>query len=279
MKEHMHAVESPYEVMTGTIVTKKKMTELETYFDIQLAGVSDFRYDPGQFVMISVPGVGEAPISISSSPTKKGSFELVVRKAGTLTSALHALTTGDPVGIRGPFGRGFPVETLKGQDLLFIGGGCGNIPLHSLIAYVLDNRKDFGALNILLGCKTPQTMLFVDELEQWEKQPGVVINKTVDQADATWKGNVGLITKLIPGIDCDPAKTYAVIVGPPIMYKFVIQELLKKKFADDHIILSLERHMKCGVGKCGHCQIGDIYCCQEGPVFTYEEIKQNYEAL
>ncbi|MFA5260275.1 MAG: FAD/NAD(P)-binding protein [Candidatus Omnitrophota bacterium] len=279
MKENMQAVKSPYGVMTGTIVTKKTMTELETYFEIQLAGVSDFNYDPGQFVMISVPGVGEAPISISSSPTQKGSFELVVRKAGTLTAALHALSTGDPVGIRGPFGRGFPIKKLKGKDLLFIGGGCGNIPLHSLITYVLDNRKNFGNLNILLGCKTPQTMLFVDELKQWENRPGVVVNKTVDQADASWKGNVGLITKLIPGVDCVPSKTYAVIVGPPIMYKFVIQELLKKKFSDDHIILSLERHMKCGVGKCGHCQIGDLYCCQEGPVFTYEEIKQNYEAL
>ncbi len=279
MKEQMLLEKSPYEVMSGTIVTKKKMTDLETYFDIQLAGVDDFTYDPGQFVMISVPGVGEAPISISSSPTKKGSFELVVRKAGTLTAALHALSAGASVGIRGPFGRGFPVKTLKGKDLLFIGGGCGNIPLHSLIAYVLDNREDFGAVNILLGCKTPQTMLFVDELEQWEKKPDVVISKTVDQADETWKGNVGLITKLIPGVDCDPKKTYAVIVGPPIMYKFVIQELLKKKFPDNQIVLSLERHMKCGVGKCGHCQIGDVYCCQEGPVFTYEEIKQNYEAL
>jgi sulfite reductase subunit B len=249
------------------------------YFDIELPDMDKFVYDPGQFVMISIPGVGEAPISISSSPLKKGSFELVVRKAGMLTGALHNLQPGATVGIRGPFGRGFPVKNLRGKELLFIGGGCGNIPLHSLIVYVLDNRKEFGNLNILMGCKTPETMLFVDEFEQWEQIQNVVVSKTVDQADAAWKGNVGLITKLIPGVECDPKNTYAVIVGPPVMYKFVIIELLKKNIPEDQIILSLERHMKCGVGKCGHCQIGDVYCCQEGPVFTYAEVKQNYEAL
>ena len=279
MNEEMIKEESAYAVMPATIVRTKHMTEMEMYFEIILPGVENFTYDPGQFVMISIPGVGEAPISISSSPTKKGTFELVVRKAGTLTGALHGLKAGDSVGIRGAFGRGFPTEIMKGKDLLLIGGGCGNIPLHSLINYVLDNRKDYGELTILLGCKTPATMLFVDELEQWEKRSDVAVSKTVDVPDPAWKGNVGLITKLIPGVSMYPERTYAVIVGPPIMYKFVILELLKKNIPENQIVLSLERHMKCGVGKCGHCQISDTYCCQDGPVFTYDELKTNYEAL
>jgi len=278
MNQHLKE-ESPYVVMPATILRAQKMTDSERYLEIRLTGGDALSYVPGQFVMISVPGVGEAPISISSSPTKKGSFELVVRNAGAVTDALHRISVGDSVGIRGPFGRGFPIEKLRGKDLLFIGGGCGNIPLHSLITYVLDNRKDYGEVNILLGCKTPQTLLFVEELDQWGNRPDVALNVTVDRGDPSWKGNVGLITKLIPGVSLYPERTYAVIVGPPIMYKFVILELMKKNIPDNQIVLSLERHMKCGVGKCGHCQIEDVYCCQDGPVFTYDELKGNHEAL
>lgn len=271
--------ESPYVVRPGTILRTSQMTELEKYFEILLTDGQDFQYTPGQFVMVALPGVGEAPISVSSSPTKKGSFELVVRKAGLVTDAMHRLNVGDSLGIRGPYGRGFPLEKFAGKDLLFIGGGCGNIPLHSLINYVLDNRKNYGEVTILLGCKTPQTLLFVDELEQWETRKDVTLNVTVDKGDPQWKGNVGLITKLIPGVTLYPERTYAVIVGPPIMYKFVILELMKKNIPDSQIVLSLERHMKCGVGKCGHCQIEGYYCCQDGPVFTFDELKGNHEAL
>ncbi|HNV86282.1 MAG TPA: FAD/NAD(P)-binding protein [Candidatus Omnitrophota bacterium] len=272
-------LDSPYVVKAGKILNTKEMTNLEKYFAIELPGQEDLAHDPGQFVMVSLPGVGEAPISVSSSPTKKGSFELVVRRAGSVTGAMHKLGAGDTVGIRGPFGRGFPTKMLEGFDLLFIGGGCGNIPLHSLITFVLDNRSRFGKINILLGCKTPETRLFVDELTQWEQRSDIFVDSTVDQAGPGWKGKVGLITSLIPGVKIDPKRTYAVIVGPPIMYKFVIQELLKREIPDSQIVVSLERHMKCGVGKCGHCQIAQYYCCQDGPVFTYNEIRNNYEAL
>lgn len=272
-------LESAYGVRAGRLLRTRPLTDLEKYFEIELPGREDLGHEPGQFVMISLPGVGEAPISVASSPTRKGSFELVVRRAGMVTEALHQLKVGDVVGVRGPFGRGFPAKMLMAKDLLFIGGGCGNIPLHSLITFVLDNRNSFGKVNILLGCKSPEMMLFVDELHAWAKRPDVYLDQTVDKSGPGWKGKVGLITKLIPDVKIDPQKTYAVVVGPPIMYKFVIQEVLKKGIPEDQIIVSLERHMKCGVGKCGHCQIAQYYCCQDGPVFTFKEIRHNYEAL
>ena len=255
------------------------MTPAEKYFEIALPGGESLDHEPGQFVEVSILGVGEAPISICSSPTKLGSFELVVRNVGKVTSALHKLEAGDEVGIRGPFGKGFPVRVLEGNDLLFVAAGLGLVPLRSLINYVIDNRRDFGKVTILLGCKTPKDMLFGNEVESWNERLDVNTNCTVDRADPDWKGNVGLITTLIPGVNLEPERTFGVVVGPPIMYKFVIKELLAKNIPERQILLSLERHMKCGLGKCGHCQIGNVYCCQDGPVFTYDKIKSIPEAL
>lgn len=275
----IHLKDSEYEIKKGKILRAKKLTEHEKYFEIALPGGESLGHEPGQFVEVSILGIGEAPISISSSPTKLGSFELVVRNVGKLTAAMHKLEAGDEVGIRGPFGKGFPVRILEGNDLLFVAGGLGIVPLRSLINFVIDNRRDFGKVNILLGCKTPKDMLFGDEVDEWAKRLDVNFNCTVDKAAPDWKGNVGLITSLIPGINLEPLRTFAVVVGPPIMYKFVIKELVKKKIPDRQILVSLERHMKCGLGKCGHCQINGIYCCQEGPVFSYDRIKNIPEAL
>ena len=249
------------------------MTKIEKFFEIALADEEPLGHDPGQFVEVSLFGVGEAPISIASSPTKRGTFDLCVRAVGKFTNALHKLKEGDEVGIRGPFGKGFPVQTLEGNDLLILAGGLGIVPLRSLIDYVRANRRDFGKVTILLGCRTPKDMLFGDEVDEWNKRLDVNFSCTFDKADPEWSGNVGVITSLIPGVNLDPEHTYAVVVGPPIMYKFVIKELLAKMIPDTHIILSLERHMKCGIGKCGHCQIQGIFCCQDGPVFKYSELK------
>ncbi|MFH1387529.1 MAG: FAD/NAD(P)-binding protein [bacterium] len=265
---------SEYEIKRAKVLRTKMMTDMEKYFEIALPGGENLDHEPGQFVEVSLLGVGEAPISISSSPTKLGSFELVVRKAGKFTSALHKLEAGDEVGIRGPFGKGFPVRILEGNDLLFVAAGLGLVPLRSLINFVIDNRRDFGKVDILLGCKTPQNMLFNEEVDDWNKRLDVKLNCTVDRADPDWKGNVGLITSLIPGVTLEPERTFAVVVGPPIMYKFVIAELLKKEIPERQILVSLERHMKCG-----HCQINGIYCCQEGPVFSYDKIKNIPEAI
>lgn len=271
--------ESSYDVKAAKLVRSHMLTDFEKYFEIRLTNGQELGHVPGQFVMISVPGVGECPISVSSSPTKKGTFELVVRRVGSVTGALHELEPGALVGIRGPFGNGFPTVNLKNHDLLFIGGGCGNIPLHSLITYVLDNRGKFGKVSILLGCRSPELSLFDDEFDLWAQQPNVYLDRTVDQAGPGWKGKVGVITTLIPQAPIDPPTTFAVVVGPPVMYQFVIKELLYLGIPDDQIIVSLERHMKCAVGKCGRCQIVDHYCCQDGPVFTFSQIRDNCEAL
>lgn len=271
--------DSEYEIKKSKILAARMLTEQEKYFEIALPNGEGLNHEPGQFVEVSILGVGEVPISIASSPTKRGSFELVVRNTGRVTGALHKLEAGNELGIRGPFGKGFPVRILEGNDLLFVAAGLGMVPLRSLINFVIDNRRDFGKVNILLGCRTPHNMLFNDEVSGWGKRLDVNFNCTVDQADPEWKGNVGLITKLIPGIDLDPERTFGVVCGPPIMYKFVIAELLKKNIPERQILVSLERHMKCGLGKCGHCQINGMYCCQDGPVFSYDKIKGVPEAL
>ena len=273
------ALRSIYLPNLAEVTRTEQLTKMEKLFEIRLKNGRDLGHQPGQFVEVSLFGIGEAPISISSSPTKKGSFELAVRAVGNVTQAMHRLEKGAILGIRGPFGKGFPVEALKGKDILFVAGGIGLVPLRSLINYVIDKRKDFGRVIVFFGAKTPSEQLFLNELAKWRASKEIEYLETVDRADAAWKGNVGVITKLFPKVTLDPRKTVAVIVGPPIMYRFAILEAQVKGIPDDQIIVSLERRMKCGVGKCGHCQIHDIYVCQEGPVFTYARIKNLKEAI
>lgn len=265
---------SGYQIKHGRIVDVNTLTELEKLFRVELPQGETLNHDPGQFVEVSLFGVGEAPISVCSSPTSFDGFELCVRRAGRFTEALHQLEIGDEVGIRGPFGVGFPVVPLEGNDILLIAGGLGLAPLRSLINFIIDNRRDFGKVDILLGCRDPQSMLFAAELDYWNERVDINFLCSIDQAAPDWEGNVGLITQLIPGVTLDPLKTFAVACGPPVMYRYVVAELLKKGIPEDQIYLSLERHMKCGLGKCGHCQIHDVYCCQDGPVFSYSRAKQ-----
>jgi sulfite reductase subunit B len=264
----------------ATIIKTSPMTAKDRFFEFKLDG-EDLGHLPGQFAEVSLPGIGEAPISLSSSPTKKGSFEMVIRNVGRLTAELHKLAAGQTLGIRGPYGTHFAMDEYKGKDLLFIAGGIGLVPLRSAINYALDNRKDYGKITILFGCVDPSQRLFTDEIERWKKDASIVFLETVDRGDGSWKGNTGVITTLIPKIkdQIDPSKVTALVVGPPVMYKFVILELKNLGLHPRDIIVSLERHMKCGVGKCGHCQINGVYVCQEGPVFTYESITGLMEAL
>lgn len=257
----------------------KQLTKLELWFEIELPGGKDLGHDPGQFVQISLFGIGEAPISVTSSPTKKGTFELCVRKVGMLTDVLHTYVAGSKIGIRGPFGKGFDVERFKGKDVLIVGGGIGIVPLRSLINYIIDNRSEFGRLIILYGAKNPDELLYTDELKQWEESPDIEYHVTVDQPAPEWKGKVGVITTLLPELDLDLQNTMTAIVGPPIMYKFVLMALKTKRIPEENIYISLERRMKCGVGKCGHCQINHSYVCQDGPVYNYPEIKELPEAI
>lgn len=262
------------------IAAIKPMTALEKLFTIELPYGLSLNHRPGQFVEVSCLGIGEAPISISSSPSRSnGSFEICVRKVGDVTSALHRLKVGDYVGIRGPFGRGFPIEKFRGKDMLFAPGGLGLAPLRSLINQVLDERALFGRVIILYGARAPSELLFLDELNLWESREDVELHLTVDRGDETWSGHIGVITTLFKDISINPRNTVAVTCGPPVMYRFVLMELLGKGISEGNIYLSLERRMKCGVGKCGHCQINHIYTCQSGPVFSYREIKGLEEAL
>jgi NAD(P)H-flavin reductase len=271
--------DSAYGIKKGKILGIQQMTENEKLFEIALEGGQRLDHEPGQFVMVSVFGAGEIPISVSSSPTNDRSFEICVRAAGKVTNALHKLESGDVIGIRGPFGKGFPIRMFKGYDLLIIACGLGLAPLRSLIRYVFDNRKDFGKVHILYGCRSPGNMLFPDEIKKWRKRKDVFFEYIVDQATPDWTGKVGLVTTLIPGVRIVPERTFVALVGPPAVYRPAIKELLDRNVPERQILISLERHMKCGVGKCGHCQIQNLYCCQDGPVFNYEAIKHLKEAF
>jgi len=268
-----------YAPRLAELVKVEELTEREKVFEFSLKDGKALGHRPGQFVEVSVMGIGEAPVSVSSSPTRDRTFQLAVRKVGDVTNALHNLKRGAMVGIRGPFGNGFPLEALEGKDILFIAGGIGLVPMRSLVQYVLDRRSSFGRAILLFGARSPAERLFLDELAAWSKSPEIEFHETVDIGDENWMGNVGVITTLIPKVDIDARKTMAVVVGPPIMYRFVIGQLKKRDLPDENIILSLERRMKCGVGKCGHCQINGVYVCQEGPVFTLAQLRNLREAV
>ncbi len=282
----MNAEASLYNPREARIIGKKELTDDTKLFELELEDGDRLNHEPGQFVELSIAGVGEAPISVTSSPTRGADpFQLCVRAVGNVTNALHEMELGETVGVRGPYGTGFPTEELQNQDLLFIAGGLGIAPLRSLINFVLDRRDDFNDVNILYGCKKPCEQMFEDEVQEWAQRQDIYHEATVDCCpdDACWDGNVGLITELIPGVDIDLDETYSVVCGPPVMYKFVLQELDKKDVHHDQIYLSLERRMKCGLGKCGHCQINGadevLYACQDGPVFNYERVKGFEEAI
>ncbi|HUV66743.1 MAG TPA: FAD/NAD(P)-binding protein [Sedimentisphaerales bacterium] len=230
----------------------------------------DFTYRPGQFVMLSVVGTGEAPFSISSSPTRPGIIELCVRRIGHVTDALFRQPPNALVGVRGPYGNGFPIEKLEGNDLLLVAGGLGMAPLRSLLWYALDNRAKFKTVTLMYGARNPDEMLFKYELLSLVDRADVKCLLTVDKdASKMWKARVGVVTGLFDDLEIDPTHTYAAICGPDVMFRFVLEKLLERNFSKDRILMSLERNMQCGVGKCGHCMIGYKYTCLDGPIFTY----------
>jgi sulfite reductase subunit B len=270
----------------ATITRIEKLTDTEKLYEIELDDKKPFGDKPGQFLEVSIFGVGEAPFGVASAPSDSPSFEIAVRKVGNVTSKLHEMSVGDKIGIRGPFGNGFDIKAMEGKNLLLTSGGIGIYPMRSLINYVLDkkNRKKFKKIIILYGAKRPKEILFTKDIEEWEKCDDTICKLTVDRCEQgeCWSGNIGLITTLFPKIQADKLdskNTIAVVIGPPIMYKFVIKCLQTLSIPDENIYVSLERRMKCGVGKCGHCQINGVYVCKEGPVFNYKQIKSLPEAF
>ena len=266
-------LDNPYLPHQATITAIHRMVPDTHLFQLRFADeefVREWRHRPGQFVELSVIGTGEAPISICSSPTRRGILDLCVRRAGRVTSALFRQPAGSLVGIRGPYGNGFPVEQMEGQDLLIVAGGLGMAPLRSLLWYALDRRERFGNVTLMYGARTPADMLFREELVSLAGMDSVRMLLTVDRdPTGTWAHHVGLLPELFKHAEIDPARTYAAVVGPPVVYKFVLRELLALHFSKDRILMSLERRMKCGIGKCGHCSVGYKYTCIHGPVFTY----------
>jgi len=264
---------NPYQPQAARIVRIYKMVPDNHLFTLRFvddALAMSFAYRPGQFVMLSVPGAGEAPISISSSPSRPGVLELCVRRTGRVTNALYRLKTNDVVGIRGPYGNGFPVEALAGNDLLFAAGGLGMAPLRSLVWYALDNREKFNNIVLMYGAKTPEDMLFREELVSLVDRTDMTCLLTVDSdPGGAWKNHSGLLPTMFDHATLDPACTYAAVCGPPVVYKYILERLLRLNFSKNRILMSLERRMKCGVGKCGHCSVGYKYTCLHGPIFTY----------
>lgn len=268
--------ENPYRPWPARITSITDLTATEKLFEFRLIDErirSAFHQDPGQFVELSIFGVGEAPISISSAPSKQGFIELCVRRAGRFTEVLHTMQCGDVVGIRGPFGRGFPFEEMKGHDILLVAGGLGIAPLKSLINYIHDERHAFGKVTIIYGSRNPREVMFRHQFEMWKHRNDFDLHLTVDNYEEGWDGEVGLVTKPFENLEVDARNTYGVLCGPPVMYRFVVEEMRKKGIPYDRIYMSFERHMKCGMGKCGHCQVGHQYVCIDGPVFNYWEAK------
>jgi len=266
-----------------TITKVEKFTEDEKFFEVEFDSGRSLGHDPGQFVQLSILGIGEAAISISSPPSFGDRFEMVVRAVGDVTNKLKSLEEGDHLFVRGPFGHGFDAKIQKemeGKHILYIAGGIGYVPLRSLINLSLKHPEKYEKLSILYGCKTPSARMFKNELEYIsEMKNNVEIFETVDRPEDKWLQHCGVITELIPMIDFNPDNTLAIICGPPVMYKYVIQTLKEQKLSTKNMFVSLERRMKCGVGKCGHCQIDDIYVCQTGPVFRFSDIEDKEEAL
>ena len=262
------------------ITRAEDLTEQDRIFEIKLPGGKDLGHKPGQFVEVSIFGFGEAPISITSSPAKKGSFELCVRKLGGLTGKMHTLGAGDAVGIRGPLGNGFAMEEFQGADCLIVSGGIGMAPLRSVVDSIMAEREKYGRMTLLYGNRSPADILFTEELEAWGKGENNEVLVTIDRPAEGWEGNVGVVTTLFERIKLDPSRrTVVAVVGPPVMYRFVYAELAALHIPDDHIYFSLERRMKCGVGKCGNCQIEGKYVCVDGPVFTGAELRSFHESI
>ncbi|WP_227767168.1 FAD/NAD(P)-binding protein [Zhaonella formicivorans] len=266
-------VMNPLIPVVGKIIKIVEETPDVKTFHVTTENGKPFTPLPGQLAMVSMLPIGEAMFSITSQG--ENHLEFAIKKVGMLTEALHEAAVGQQIGIRGPYGNGFPIEICKGKDLLFIGGGIGLAPVRSLINYCIANRQDFGKLHVIYGARSPQDLCFKDDLfENWPKVMDMQVDVTVDKGDENWSGNVGFVPAFLEQINPSPEGKVAITCGPPIMIKFVLQSLAKMGYTPEQIITTLEMRMKCGIGKCGRCNIGSCYVCLDGPVFTLAQLNQ-----
>jgi len=233
----------------------------------------EFTFESGQFALVSVLGIGEAPFSISSSPTRRDHLECSIRQVGRLTRALHRLGEGAEIGFRGPYGNSFPLDFLEGKNLVFVGGGIGLAPLRSLIWNVVDNRDRYQNIDIIYGARSSTDLCFRYDLEAWDKDKTIDMVTTADKGDEVWTGRVGLVPVVLEQAAPSASNAVAIVCGPPIMIRFTLPVLEKLGFTPEQMLTTLEKRMKCGVGKCGRCNIGNLYVCRDGPVFSYAQIK------
>ncbi len=264
----------PVNMRVETIAVEDKEKALRT-FDLVFVDEADgkrFTYMPGQFCEFSLLGKGESPFGIASSPTEAGILRFTVNRTGSVTNEIHYLREGDTVGIRGPLGNWYPVEKFKGGNVVIIGGGFAFTTLRSLIVYMLEHRQDYGDLTVIYGARNPDLFLYKDELAQWQKRDDLTLHLTIDKPVEGWTGMTGFVPAVVRELAPSTENAWVVVCGPPIMIKFTLPVLTELKFPDSRVYTSLERRMKCGIGKCGRCNIGSKYICIDGPVFSMEEL-------
>lgn len=258
-------------------VVQRTSHETDDTFTLELAadrGVEPVPFAPGQFDMLYVFGVGEVPISISGDPATPETLVHTTREVGAVTRAMSRLRRGDRIGVRGPFGTAWPVEAAEGQDVLFVAGGIGLAPLRPALYRVLARRERYGRVVLLYGARTPDDILFRKELRNWRADFDLEVHVTVDRATREWRGNVGVVTALIPRVPFDPRNTVAFTCGPEVMMRFTVLELQRRGVDQSSVFVSLERNMKCAIGLCGHCQLGAEFVCRDGPVFPFARVRR-----
>ncbi len=270
-------IDNPYLPQLATI--KEIITETPNIKTFRLELVEeqarkDFHFEPGQVAQLSLFGVGEATFVINSSSLDSGYLQFSVMRVGEVTSAIHELNEGDVVGLRGPLGNWFPYQEMRGKNLIFIAGGLGLAPLRPLILYVLAKRKEYGDLHLIYGARSPDDLCYRRDIKEWQQRDDFKVTLTIDRDVPGWEYRVGFVPTVVAEEAPSPQNEVAVTCGPPIMIKFVLQELEKLRFADEQIITTLERRMKCGIGLCGRCNIGPKYVCLDGPVFSLAQLKE-----
>ncbi len=273
-KETIEIIKNPMFPQLFRIRSRKQ--ETHDTFTIELEPIEqgiEFKFLPGQFNMIYVFGVGEVPISISGDPNKASRITHTTRMVGTVTKAMGRLKKGDVLGIRGPFGSSWPVDKYEGYDVVIVAGGIGLAPLRPAIYYILSNRDKYNRAILLYGARTPEDILYKSEIEKWKSRFDFEVYVTVDRGTSGWKGNVGVVTTLIPRAPFTSENAVAFVCGPEIMMRFTALELIKRGVSENNIFISMERNMKCGIGLCGHCQFGPVFICKDGPVFSYNQVK------
>ena len=259
----------PYRVQK----VERETSDTFTMHLVPEVGHATFPFRPGQFNMLYAPGVGEVPISISGDPSLPQVLVHTTRAVGAVTKALERLEKGGALGVRGPFGTAWPVEEAEGSDVVFVAGGIGLAPLRPALHHVLEHRDRYGRVVLLYGTRTPEDILYAKQIRKWRAELDLDVHVTVDRATRDWRGNVGVVTTLIPRVPFEARQTVALVCGPEVMMRFTTMELERRGVSEDRVHVSLERNMKCAVGLCGHCQIGPLFVCRDGPVFPHARVR------